>query len=152
MRAVRTRHVENAEFTMGKEKSLVVLVNSSVGIDRICIENERSGRVRVRATGHSRFTFTQGRTEPGTCDFFLGNPRWRRELVDYLDQRFFGQFTFGDLAKRHHDRAFKVALRHEIEALASEFESLAVRRLTRFDRVWQRRKNSKREIRGKRGS
>lgn len=125
---VRTRLVDMVEFKVGKKKYLVINVNSNVGIDRVVVEN-KDGIMHVRATGHSHFEFSVGKTDPGKCDFWLANRSWTKTLEDYLDGRFWGQFTFGKLADYKKNQKLKKLIRVEIQKLADEFETKAARRL-----------------------
>jgi hypothetical protein len=124
----KKRYVKSAEFLLGEGKSLIISLSFAVGLDRIIIEN-KNGLVCVNAEGHSRFEFDDKQHGPNQCDFWLANPSLSAALGDYLDGRFWSQFTWGDLSKYQHDPKLKKALKTEIQKLTTEFESKAARRL-----------------------
>ncbi len=129
----RKRLVREIDFKIPRGKSLVISVNSDIGIDRVIVEN-KGGTVSVYADGHSRFEFSDKKIKAGACDFWLGNPRWKRLLEDYLDGRFWGQFGWGKLFSFRGDKRFKAAIRLEIKKLVEELEHNAARRLNRIVR------------------
>jgi len=125
----REKLVTEAEFSIPKGKSLVINISSDIGLDRIIIEN-RGNTVRVRANGHSHFEFADKPQEPGMCDFWLGNSSMTTTLKDYLEGRFWGQFTFGQLAQHTRNKKLKRLLRAEIKRLSDEFESKVAQKLS----------------------
>lgn len=123
------RLVKEIEFKICKGKSLVVSMGfPSIGLDRIIIENNQ-GVVEVKAQGRSRFEFSDKKIGPHACDFWLSNPPKNILLEDYIISQFWGQFTWGDLAKFQSSRVFKKSINVAIKELIAEFESKAVGRL-----------------------
>lgn len=133
MKKLKTKLVTEAEFELPADKCLIIATGSALGLERVVITNEK-GVVRVQASGHSKFEFSDEKHGPNACDFWITNRKWIHTLEDYLDARFWGQFTFGKLASNFRNRKMKSAIRKEIKKLAAEFEASAVRRLNAIEK------------------
>ena len=137
--AKRKHLASEAEFSIGKGKSLVISLSSSVGLDRIIVKNE-NGSLSVRARGHSSFEFSDKKQEPGGCDFWLANPSTTPALKEYLEGRFWGQLTWGELFRRQNNTELKRALKAEIQKLVDDFADEAAQRL---NSILKKQKNKK---------
>lgn len=133
MKKLKTKLVTEVEFELPVGKCLIVATGSDLGLERVIIKNEK-GVVKVQAHGHSRFEFGAEKFGPNACDFWITNRKWIHTLEDYLDHRFWGQFTWGGLVANLHNRKMKSAVREEVKKLAKEFEASAARRLSAIEK------------------
>ena len=124
----RKRLVKSVEFSLDEGRSLVISLSSSVGLDRIVIEN-KNGVLRARAEGHSRFEFSDKKGKPGACDFWLANPQTATALEDYLEGSFWSQFNWDELFRHRKNIRLRKALKAEIRRLVHAFEGKAAERL-----------------------
>ena len=139
----RKRLVEDAEFKVDRGKCLIICLFSNLGLDRIIIENKK-GVIHVRATGHSRFEFSDEKREPGACDFWLGNPSASATLENYLIVKFWGQFNWSELFDYQEDTKFKRAIKKKIKKLVDEFEEKAAKQLNGIVKKMKKKKKKKR--------
>jgi hypothetical protein len=120
--------LREVDFKIGKGKYPAISLLRHLGIDRIIVKNN-NGIVEVRAEGHTRFEFSDKKTGPYTCDFWLANPLREVLLKDYIEARFWGQFGWGALFSHQNNVALKKEVNLEIKRLTEEFEENASNRL-----------------------
>ncbi len=129
--------VSNAEFELPTGKSLVVNLNSPLGIDRLVVKTNEDGTVKVRVTGHSKFSFEQKgpKADENRADFLLTNPSVEIRLEDLLLGKFWGQFAFGQLSILRRDKKLAKLLDKLTKKLVKEFESKAAEQMNNLPQI-----------------
>lgn len=127
--------VKDIKFKIGENQSLVILVNQS--LDRVVVENDGQ-EAKVWATGHHRFVFAREKSHPHQADFLLSNPESKILIEDIIDDKFWGQFPWGELIKLSRNQKLNRAVKKEIQKLVDEFECQAAKRLNQLTKKYRK--------------
>jgi hypothetical protein len=121
----------NAEFKIKPGQTLVINLNTDLGLDRIILSHEKDGNLTVAATGHSSFKFEEKRkgAPDSYADYLLSNPDLNISLMDYIKQGFWSQFNWGELINIHDNKKLVSKINRKIEKLVSDFEEKAAKEL-----------------------
>ena len=129
------RLVREAKFLLEKGQTLYVEAQSlglAPGLHRVFVEN-KGKKVEVfayAAHGPSKFRFvTGGSGKPGKPTFEIINLSSAETFEEILQQKFWGQFTFGKLVKLLKDKKFERVVNRRIKKLVRNFESQSAQEL-----------------------
>ena len=127
----KVRLVKKAKFRLKPHQDLVVSLGLlGTGLDRVIVEHDDSGVVRVGAyngPGGGTFEFQSGKRQG--CDFFISRAQPKVTLEETVTSMFYGQFTWTELTVLHGNRRLRRKLDSAVRALVREFEENAVQRL-----------------------
>ena len=127
------RLVREAAFSLGRGQSLIVSIAMlGTGLDRVLVERDRRGSVRVHAIngpGGGRFEFDDVKRGPSACDFWIARTDSRTSIADILRSLFWSQFTYGELSELRRNGQLQGKLTHAVRSLADDMERTAARRL-----------------------
>jgi len=137
-KAKRKRLVSKVKFFLNENQTLYVNPNGSgihPGLNRVFV-TRKNGKVEVwaDATSGSHFRFRRGSGKRGLPDFEIINLDFGDTIADFLDRKFWSQFTFGKLIDYSQNRNFCRKVRRRIKQLMDEFEEHASTELNAIPR------------------
>lgn len=125
------KHTDHVEFRLERGQTLAINLDSDVGIDRVMVRFDKDRQVGVIATGHADFEFeTKRKGAPDNLvDFVLRNPDLKGSLIEYIQQKFWSQFGWGDIISLHENKKAVRAINRKIKKLVDDFEGKAAEEL-----------------------
>ncbi len=135
-KVAKRKLVREAAFDLERGQCLIISIASlGTGLDRVIVQRDRRGRVRVRAMngpGGGRFEFSDKKIGPNACDFWLARADSQTSIVDMLRSRFWGQFTWAETDKLRKNQRLQGRLTSALRMIAEEMEANAAKRLNRM--------------------